>query len=53
MEMLREELVRLIDTKGISSKEVMKASKHIDKLIVKHYKRTSLKYFNLLKNVRL
>ena len=51
MENSREVLVNLIDTKGISSKEVMKASKHLDKLINKHYS-NSLRYYNLIKNKR-
>lgn len=39
MEELRQQLIRLIEIKGISSDEVIEASKNLDKLIVKYYQR--------------
>ena len=37
MEDLRSKLIYLIELKGISSEEVIKVSRDLDKLIVKHY----------------
>ena len=44
MENLRSELIYLIETKGISSKEVIEASRDLDKLIVKYYQEI---YYNI------
>ena len=38
MEQLKEELINLIEIKGILSEEVIKVSTDLDKLIVEYYK---------------
>jgi hypothetical protein len=38
MEELRRKLIDLIEIKGISSKETIKASEELDKLIVEYHK---------------